>query len=90
MKLTIATPEEEIVYLESVEWVHVKLSNGFPISIYPGHAPLIAQIISCDIRYLKNNREHQVEISDGILNVSEDQIKCFVEWAKIADLKEKK
>lgn len=86
MILRIITPEKDVVNQDSITFIHVILSDGYPISIYPRHAPLIALLSKCNIKYKDAHDVNQVSISEGMIKIENDVIKCFVNWANPIEL----
>lgn len=81
MILRIITPDKEEIKAQSVNFVHFRLSDGSPISIYPGHIRLIGLIEEGSIEYSEDQESRQVLVSDGLLLVDQDVISCHVNWA---------
>ena len=82
MNFRIITPEKVIINEDSIDYIHVTLSDGNPISIYPGHAPLIALLAQCSIKYEIEQNINEYSVSEGLIKVKDDSINCFVSWAK--------
>jgi F0F1-type ATP synthase epsilon subunit len=81
INLQIITPENEIINHKKVNYIHVTLSDGNPISIYPLHAPLIAALGEGKLIYKDDNKSRVISISDGFMHVNKNIVKCFLEWA---------
>lgn len=81
MILRIITPDKEEIKAQSVNFIHFRLSDGNPISIYPGHIRLIGLIEEGSIEYSDDQGSRQVLVSDGLLLVDQDVISCHVNWA---------
>jgi len=81
INLLIVTPEKEIIDHKKVNYVHVTLSDGNPISIYPSHAPLVAIIGEGKLIYEDEEESRAILISDGFIHVNNNIVKCYVEWA---------
>ena len=77
-KLTILNPIETLMESERTKWVHVRLANGTGLSIYPGHAPLLAETVSSPIRYADEGGEHRFNAEAGILQVGRDGVTFFI------------
>ena len=82
MNLSVITPEKEILNMDQISYVHLILSNGYPISIYPNHARLIGKLMGGVINFSSDRKDHQIEVSKGIIKVEKNVIRCFVEDAK--------
>ena len=79
MQLIISSPDGEVLNQSQVDWVNLKLSNGYPISIYPKHAPLIALTSACTLKYRIGDQVNEKRIPAGVLSVSGGQVKCFLD-----------
>ena len=77
LRLHVLTPVETLLEVEETRWVHARLADGAGITIYPGHAPLLAETISGVLRYADTRGEHEVEASTGILHVQGNRITLF-------------
>jgi F0F1-type ATP synthase epsilon subunit len=80
MILKIVTPTKDEVQYRAIEHVNLHLSNGYPISIYPGHAKLIALIAQGKVHIYKKQSSEQIQISEGVMVVNQDTINCFIDW----------
>ncbi len=70
LRLTIRTPEGTLADASGIRWVHVPLSDGGTISIWPGHAPLLAETQRGIVRYADSDGEHSVPIAPGVLVIA--------------------
>ena len=57
--------------------MQAQLSDGGPIGVYPGHAPLLAETVAAPLRYQDPSGEHALDLSAGILQVSSDGVTVF-------------
>jgi F0F1-type ATP synthase epsilon subunit len=89
MILKMITPDENEIIKENVDYINLHLSNGYPISIYPGHTQLAAELQEGRIKYSSDGSKDDVLVSRGLLLVENDMISCYVSWVK-AELDEKK
>ena len=87
INLRIITPDKGIMNQDSTDFFHVTLSSGYPISIYPGHAPLIAMVAQCTLKYGYKQKINQYLISEGFIKVKDNSINCFVNWAEEIEIK---
>ena len=81
MDLIISTPEKEVINQGSISFINITLSDGYPISVYPGHAPLIALLSEGIIKYQDGKGLNKISISEGLIKIDNDLVKCFVNWA---------
>jgi len=77
LRLTVLTPAETLLDVEEVAWVRARLADGGGISIYPGHAPLLAETVTAPLRYANGSGEHVLELEAGILQVDRDGVTIF-------------
>ena len=71
MHLQILTPAEALLEVEEAQRIHVRLADGTGLSIYPGHAPLLAETVTAPVRYVDASGEHEFDAEGGILEVDE-------------------
>jgi F0F1-type ATP synthase epsilon subunit len=81
-ELSVLTPAEPLLEVSAAEWVHLRLMDDTGITIYPGHAPLLAETMSGPLRYADNMGEHAFNAGAGILQVKVDRVTVFTgsEW----------
>ena len=77
LRLTVLTPAEALLDLGEAAWVQVRLADGGPIGIYPGHAPLLAETVAAPLRYADPSGEHALDLEAGILQVDGDGVTIF-------------
>jgi F0F1-type ATP synthase epsilon subunit len=63
--------------VSSAKWVHVQLVDGTGLTIYPGHAPLLAETTSAPLRYADAAGEHSFGAEPGIVQVQNDVVTMF-------------
>ncbi len=78
LRLIAWTPAETLLDVDGVAWVHVELANGRGITIWPGHAPLLAETVAETVRYRDRRGAQRVEFPAGILKVQEDTVTLFL------------
>ncbi len=77
LELQVLTPAKTLFHAEEVKWVHLRLANGTGISIYPGHAPLLAETVTAPLRYVDGAGEHTLHPEAGILQVDDNLVTVF-------------
>ena len=77
LHLRVLTPAETVIDIEEVAWMQARLADGGGISIYPGHAPLIAETIAAPLRYADRVGEQTLDLGAGILVVDTDGATVF-------------
>jgi F0F1-type ATP synthase epsilon subunit len=77
LHLQVLTPAETLLQVEEADWVHVRLADGAGISIYPGHAPLLAETITASVRYTDASGDHGFDVRAGILKIEDNRVTVF-------------
>ena len=78
LRLRVWSPAETVLDVEDVRWVHVSLSHARPLTIWPGHAPLLAETTTERLRYADDTGTHTVELPSGMLQVRGDEVLILV------------
>jgi len=77
LRLRVLTPAETMIDVEEATRLQARLVDGGGISIYPGHAPLIAETVTAPLRYTDPAGEHTLEVKAGILVVDAGAVTIF-------------
>jgi len=77
LRLTVMTPAETLREVEETSWVHLRVADGTGLTVYPGHAPLLAETITAPIRYAAKGDEHAFGAKAGILRVDGEAVTVF-------------
>jgi len=77
LELSVLNPAETLLKVREAAWVHLRLADGTGITIYPGHAPLLAETVTAPLRYADKAGEHVFNVEAGILQVDCDAVKIF-------------
>ena len=77
LHLLVLTPAATLLEAEDAEWVHIRLADGTGLTIYPGHAPLLAETLTAPLRYVDESGEQIFRAESGILQVEEDTVTVF-------------
>lgn len=77
LNLRVLNPAETLLELRDVQWVHLRLAGGTGITIYPGHAPLLAETVTAPLRYADGAGEHVFSAEAGIVQVGGDGVTIF-------------
>jgi F0F1-type ATP synthase epsilon subunit len=78
LRLIVWTPSETVVDAERVQWVHVRLAGAKTLTIWPEHAPLLAETISEALRYADASGTHAIDLPAGVLYVRENTVTLFL------------
>jgi F0F1-type ATP synthase epsilon subunit len=77
LRLQVLTPAETLLEVDKARWVHVRLADSAGISIYPGHAPLLAETVTASLRYADASGEHRFDAQAGILQIEDNHVTVF-------------
>lgn len=78
LRLCVWSPAETVMDVEGVQWVHVKLNRARSLTIWPGHAPLLAETTGETVRYADDSGTHVVELPAGMLQLRDNQVLILV------------
>jgi F0F1-type ATP synthase epsilon subunit len=78
LRLVALTPSEALIDAENVEWVHVELVGRKGLTVWPGHAPLVAETAAEVVRYFDHTGLHAVDLPSGILQVEGSTVAFFL------------
>ncbi len=78
LRLIVKTPAETLLDQRRISKITVRLADGGGLSIYPGHAPLLAETVQAPVRYEDPVGEHEIALDSGILHVTRDAVWCLV------------
>jgi F0F1-type ATP synthase epsilon subunit len=81
LRLRVWSPAETMVDVEGVQWVHVELDRARPLTIWPGHAPLLAETSAKPVRYADDTGTHAVDLPAGMLQLRGNEVLILVEGA---------
>ncbi len=77
LHLEVLTPAAKLLDVAEAEWVHLRLADGTGLSVYPGHAPLLAETVTAPLRYADQSGEQTFNIEAGILQVEDNTVMIF-------------
>lgn len=75
---------DRIIVDETVDYILVPLEDG-GLGILPNHCPVLGALKEGQVKYTKNNIDNYVDISDGILNVFQNEVTLTVNHASSAE-----
>jgi F0F1-type ATP synthase epsilon subunit len=78
LRLIVLTPSETVVEAEQVEWIHVKLAGAKALTIWPGHAALLAETASEALQYVDGSGTRSLDLPAGVLQVRENTVTLFL------------
>ena len=77
LRLSILTPERAVLTVAGVRTVRLKLADHGWLSIYPRHAPLLAETLAGHVTYTTDVGVETLFVSEGILQIAENEIALF-------------
>ncbi|HKR01872.1 MAG TPA: F0F1 ATP synthase subunit epsilon [Pyrinomonadaceae bacterium] len=80
IQLEVVTPERRVL-AEQVDSVNVPGMNG-ELGILPGHTPLISQLQTGVLSYVKGGATHRLHVSGGFVEVNADRVSVLAEVAE--------
>src|ERR1700694_3881953 len=83
LELEVVTPERRAL-VESVEMVTVPGFGG-ELGILPGHTPLISQLQTGVLSYVKDGRTFQLHVSGGFVEVNQDRVSVLAEIGELTE-----
>ena len=85
MRIIIQSPGGIDKDIQNVDSLSAFLSNGYPISILPNHAPLIGQISVGFLKYKISATDHTFPISNGVLFVRDNLARILTTKTHLPD-----
>ncbi|MBN1921724.1 MAG: hypothetical protein JW892_10795 [Anaerolineae bacterium] len=77
LRLIVLTPETTLLDVSGVQQVQLRLSDGGGLGVFPGHAPLVAEISSAPLWYIDAEGRHHLDLDSGILQISSAVVTVF-------------
>jgi len=79
LRLVVWTPGERFAEVLDVRWVHVELVGGKGLTIWPAHAPLLAETLPDTVRYEDAaGGRHMLDLPPGVLHVRDNVVSLFL------------
>jgi F0F1-type ATP synthase epsilon subunit len=78
LQLTVVTAEGIVHDVADISSVRLKLKGDVGLSLYPGHAPIIAELLPGAIVYYTNEQEARVNLPAGIMQLRDNHCQVFV------------
>ena len=83
IKLDIVTPEK-VAYSDDANMVIARTTAG-DIGILPGHAPLIAALVTWPLRIITDDGEKQLSLCGGFIEVQPEKITILANCAELPE-----
>ncbi len=82
LRLEVITPGG-VVYRDDVDFVEAPGTLGY-FGVLPGHAPFLSQIVDGRLRVLQGDREVQIAVHWGFVEVLDDEVIVLAETAEVS------
>ena len=82
-KLEIVTPDAK-AYSEDVDMVTLPGVEG-EMGIYPGHVPLLTELVPGEITVRKDGRDYFIAVGEGFVEITADRIAVMTDMALRAE-----
>ncbi|MBV8813423.1 MAG: ATP synthase F1 subunit epsilon [Verrucomicrobia bacterium] len=79
LKLEIVTPEGQ-AYADDVEMVVLPAAEG-EIGIYPGHVPLMTQLLPGELRISKAGKTDELVVGAGFVEITAERVSVLTDMA---------
>lgn len=80
--LKIMTPETVLADRPNLAWVRLVLANENTITIWPGHAPLVAETADGPIMIMDRDNFEMISLAPALLKVTEDSVTLLTQCDK--------
>lgn len=78
LRLVVWLPGETLLDVEEVDWVHFTLAGDKGLTVYPGHAPVLAETVADLVRYEQEGNVHSLDLPAGVLYVRDNVVTLFL------------
>lgn len=85
LRLMVYSPEL-LLDVEDVVSVRLRLADGGPLDVRPGHAPLVAETVEADVGYVLASQEHAIHLPAGIVWVRPGVVEIYTGGECAAEL----
>lgn len=76
--LVVWTLAQKLLDIENLEWVHLRLAEDRSFTVWPGHAPLLAETAADALDYRDGSATHSIDLPAGIVQVERDTVTVFL------------
>jgi F0F1-type ATP synthase epsilon subunit len=77
LRLVVLTPERTLLDVADVRKVRVLLADEAWLSVYPGHAPLLAETVAGSVAYVTDAGEDDIDLAEGIVRIEGGVVTLF-------------
>jgi F0F1-type ATP synthase epsilon subunit len=77
LHFSVLTPDGPLADMDAVKKVRVRLVDGALLSVYPYHAPLIAETMGGEVTYVVEEQEKRLRLRSGIFFVCDNSVTLY-------------
>ena len=77
LHFVVLTPERTLLDVIDVRKVRILLADGAWLSVYPGHAPLVAEMVAGEVTYVTDSGESEIALTEGIVRIGDGAVMVF-------------
>ena len=77
LRFVVLTPERTLLDVTGVRKVRILLSDGAWLSVYPGHAPLLAEAVAGAVTYVTDAGEREIALTESIVRIGNGAVTIF-------------
>ena len=77
LRFSVLTPGKTILDVANVRKVRVKLADHGWLSVFPRHAPLLAETMAGPVTYTTEAGDEAVSLSESILQIAENDVTLY-------------
>ncbi len=77
LRFSVLTPDRTVLDVANVRKVRLRLADGGWLSIYPRHAPLLAETLAGPVSYTTAEGDATLSLSESILQIFENAVTLF-------------
>lgn len=77
LRFVVLSPERTLLDVGGVRKVRLLLADDAWLSIYPSHAPLLAETVAGPVTYVTDAGQDEVRLAEGILRIGNDAVTIF-------------
>lgn len=85
LTLTVLTPERTLLQVDRATKVRLRLADQAWLSVYHGHAPLLAETLSGPVQYETDVESGELHVGSGILSVADDAVEILTSGLVTSD-----
>lgn len=77
LRFVVLTPEKSLLDVGGVHKVRILLADGAWLSVYPGHAPLLAEMVAGPVSYVTDSGTEETALTEGIVRIDDGTVTIF-------------